>query len=62
MNFDEGEVITSLRETLERFVEKEMPRSAAHDWDARNHFPREVHRKLADLGVLGLTIPEEMAG
>lgn len=62
MNFDEGEVITSLRETLERFVEKEMPRSDAHDWDARNHFPRDVHRKLADLGVLGLTIPEEFGG
>ena len=62
MNFDEGEVITSLRETLERFVEKEMPRSAAHDWDARNYFPRDVHRKLADLGVLGLTIPEEYGG
>lgn len=62
MNFDEGEVIASLRETLERFVEKEMPRSAAQDWDARNHFPRDVHRKLADIGVLGLTIPEAYGG
>lgn len=62
MNFDESEVVTALRESLERFVEREMPRSAAHDWDARNHFPREVHRKLADLGVLGLTIPEEYGG
>nr|WP_047169066.1 acyl-CoA dehydrogenase family protein [Sphingomonas sp. Y57] len=62
MNFDEGEVIATLRETLERFIEKEMPRSAAQDWDARNHFPRDVHRKLADIGVLGLTIPEEYGG
>jgi len=62
VNFDESEVVTALRESLERFVEREMPRSAAHDWDARNHFPREVHRKLADLGVLGLTIPEEYGG
>ena len=62
MNFDEGEIVTSLRDSLERFVEREMPRSAAQDWDARNHFPREVHRKLADLGVLGLTIPEEYGG
>lgn len=62
MNFGESEVVTALRESLERFVEREMPRSAAHDWDARNHFPREVHRKLADLGVLGLTIPEEYGG
>ena len=62
MNFDEGEVIVALRDSLERFIEREMPRSAAQDWDARNHFPREVHRKLADLGVLGLTIPEEYGG
>jgi alkylation response protein AidB-like acyl-CoA dehydrogenase len=62
MNFDEGEVIVALRESLERFVEREMPRSAAQDWDARNHFPRDVHRKLADLGVLGLTVPEDYGG
>lgn len=62
MNFDEGDVITALRETLERFVEKEMPRSAAKEWDKRNHFPRDVHRKLAEIGVLGLTIPEEYGG
>ena len=62
MNFDEGEIVTSLRDSLERFVEREMPRSAAQDWDARNHFPREVHKKLADLGVLGLTIPEDYGG
>jgi alkylation response protein AidB-like acyl-CoA dehydrogenase len=62
MNFDEGEVIASLRETLERFVEREMPRTAAQSWDARNHFPRDVHKKLAELGVLGLAIPEEYGG
>ncbi|MGH6614447.1 acyl-CoA dehydrogenase family protein [Sphingomonas sp.] len=62
MNFDESEIVVALRDSLEKFVEREMPRSAAQDWDARNHFPREVHRKLADLGVLGLTIPEEYGG
>ena len=62
MNFDEGEIVASLREALGRFIEKEMPRSAAADWDARNHFPRDVFRKLADLGVMGLTIPEEYGG
>jgi acyl-CoA dehydrogenase len=62
VTFDESEIVTALRESLERFVEREMPRAAAHDWDARNHFPRDVHRKLADLGVLGLTIPEEFGG
>lgn len=62
MNFDEGETIAALRQSLERFVEREMPRSAAQHWDKDNHFPRDVHRKLADLGVLGLTIPEDYGG
>ncbi len=62
MNFDEGETVAALRDSLERFVEREMPRADAADWDKTNHFPREVHRKLADLGVLGLTIPEEYGG
>lgn len=62
MNFDEGETIAALRQSLERFVEREMPRADAADWDKRNHFPREVHMKLAELGVMGLTVPEEYGG
>jgi alkylation response protein AidB-like acyl-CoA dehydrogenase len=62
MNFDESETVTALRQSLERFVEREMPRSAAALWDKDNHFPRDVYRKLADLGVLGLTIPEDYGG
>lgn len=62
MNFDESDTVAALRETLTRFVEREMPRSAAQEWDKDNHFPRDVHRKLAELGVLGLTIPEEYGG
>jgi len=62
VNFDEGEIVASLREALGRFIEKEMPRSAVAEWDARNHFPRDVFKKLADLGVMGLTIPEDYGG
>jgi alkylation response protein AidB-like acyl-CoA dehydrogenase len=62
MNFTEPDHIRQLRDTLERFVEKEMPRSAAAAWDKANHFPRDVFQKLANLGVLGLTVPEEYGG
>jgi alkylation response protein AidB-like acyl-CoA dehydrogenase len=62
VNFDESETVTALRQSLERFVEREMPRSAAAQWDKDNHFPRDVHKKLADLGVLGLTVPEDYGG
>lgn len=62
MSFNEPDHIRQLRDTLGRFVEKEMPRDAAAQWDKANHFPRDVFKKLAFLGVLGLTVPEEYGG
>lgn len=62
MNFTESDTIRQLRETLGRFVEREMPRGLAAQWDKANHFPREVFQKLAQLGVTGLTVPEEYGG
>ncbi len=62
MDFTEPDHIVQLRNSLRRFVAKEMPRSDAARWDAENQFPREVFAKLAALGVMGLTIPEEYGG
>ncbi|MGH6617320.1 acyl-CoA dehydrogenase family protein [Sphingomonas sp.] len=62
MNFLESDEIRELRQSLSRFVERHMPREAATDWDKRNYFPRDVFKKLAELGVMGLTIPEEYGG
>lgn len=62
MSFNEPDHIRQLRNSLGRFVEKEMPRDAAAQWDKANHFPRDVFKKLASLGVLGLTVPEEYGG
>lgn len=62
MNFEESDLIRQLRDTMERFVQKEMPRNLAQEWDKKNHFPRDVFAKLAELGVMGLTIPAEYGG
>jgi alkylation response protein AidB-like acyl-CoA dehydrogenase len=62
MDFMESDVHKELRGLLRRFIEKEMPRAAATRWDKENHFPRDVFAKLAKLGVLGLTVPEEYGG
>lgn len=62
MNFAETDEIRELRHMLGRFVEREMPREAAVEWDKLNHFPRDVFAKLAELGVMGLTVPEEYGG
>lgn len=61
-SLDEPEHIRSLRDMLRRFVENEMPRSLAAQWDKENSFPRDVFRKLAETGVMGLTVPEEFGG
>ncbi|MCB1757548.1 MAG: acyl-CoA/acyl-ACP dehydrogenase [Gammaproteobacteria bacterium] len=62
MNFEEAEHITMIRDTVRRFVEAEMPRELARQWDKQNHFPRDVFDKLAELGMMGLTVDEEHGG
>ena len=49
------------RDTIKEFAEKEM---APHreEWERAGHFPREIFNKLADLGALGITFPEEYGG
>ena len=58
----ESEHVVLLRETLCRFIDQEMPRTLARRWDQNEEFPREVFAKLAALGLMGLTIPEEYGG
>jgi len=62
MNFNEAEHITMLRDTLQRFIEKELPRDKARQLDRECNFSSEVFAKLCELGVTGLTIPEEYGG
>ncbi len=61
-DLQEPEQIQIIRDTLSRFIEREMPLDEVRRWDRENHFPAEVHRKLADLGLMGLTVPEEYGG
>ena len=50
-----------LREQVRRFVEREvMP--YADEWEAEGEIPRNVFRKLGDLGVLGMRCPIEHGG
>jgi acyl-CoA dehydrogenase len=49
------------RDTVRRFVEREiLPRAAA--WDEAGEFPRELYRKAAAAGLLGVGFPEEYGG
>ncbi len=61
LDFDLGENIDLLRESVRSFAENEIsPLAEAVDRD--NQFPNELWRPLGDLGVLGLTVPEEYGG
>ena len=61
MNFGLGEEIEALRRSLRRFCEAEIaPRAAQIDSD--NQFPADLWRKFGDLGLLGITVPEEDGG
>jgi alkylation response protein AidB-like acyl-CoA dehydrogenase len=62
LDFGLPDHIPILRDTLRRFVSAEMPRAKAAKWDKENHFPRDVLDKLAGLGLVGLTVPEEYGG
>jgi alkylation response protein AidB-like acyl-CoA dehydrogenase len=61
-HFPEPDHIQMLRETLSRFIEREMPLDLVRAWDRDNHFPHDVHAKLAELGLMGLTVPEDYGG
>jgi len=50
-----------LRETAERFALEEI-RPHAHAWEEAGEFPRELYKKAADAGILGVGFPEEIGG
>ena len=60
-NFDLGESADMIRESARRFSDKEIaPRAAAIDRD--NQFPRDLWPKMGELGLHGITSPEEYGG
>jgi len=49
------------RRTVHEFAEREIV-PVAHELDEREEFPRATLRKMADLGLMGLTVPEDCGG
>ena len=61
LNFDLGEDIDMLRDSVAQFAAREIaPRAAQIDRD--NQFPADLWKKFGDLGVLGMTAEEEYGG
>ena len=61
LNFNLGEEIDTLRETVRRFAAEEIaPR--AKDIDRDNAFPPDLWEKMGSLGLHGITVPEADGG
>jgi|TARA_B110000908_G_scaffold50817_1_gene62039 isovaleryl-CoA dehydrogenase len=61
LNFDLGEEIDMLRDSVFQFSTKEIAPLAAQ-LDKDNEFPMALWRKLGDLGLLGMTVSERYGG
>ena len=61
LNFELGESIALLRDTVRRFAMNEIAPIAAQV-DRENSYPRAIWQKLGDLGLLGITVDEEYGG
>ena len=61
MNFDFAEHHELLRKTVRDFAKAEIA-PHARKWDEEERFPKEIVPRLAELGLLGIRIPEEYGG
>ncbi len=61
LNFGLGETADMIRDTVESFSATEIaPR--AEEIDRSNDFPRDLWPRLGELGLLGITVEEELGG
>jgi len=61
MDFDLNEEQSMIQETIRKFAKEEIAPVASEN-DKKAQFPRDLFKKLADLGFMGTPIPEEYGG
>jgi alkylation response protein AidB-like acyl-CoA dehydrogenase len=61
MNFDMNENQLMITQMVRDFAEKEI-KPNRNKWDDEEFFPVEVMKKMGDLGLLGIFVPEEYGG
>ncbi|TQS26198.1 acyl-CoA dehydrogenase family protein [Microbispora sp. KK1-11] len=61
MDFELNEEQRLFRRTLREFVDKEIV-PVASEWERTGRYPEEIVRRFAQLGLFGITVPEEYGG
>ena len=61
LNFQLGEDIDALRDAVRAFADEQIAPRAA-EIDRSDCFPMDLWRKMGELGVLGITVPEQYGG
>lgn len=61
MKFDLGEDVLALQEMVHKWAQERVKPMAA-EVDRSNEFPAVLWREMGDLGLLGITVPEEFGG
>ena len=56
-----GEEHEELRETISRFIEREIAPNV-EEWEEAREFPRSLYERCGELGFLGLKYPAELGG
>jgi len=62
MDFGESEDLAALRDLVARFLEREVPPEVAAQWDRDDLVPRTMLKRMAEIGLTTLTVPEEYGG
>ncbi|HJV62145.1 MAG TPA: isovaleryl-CoA dehydrogenase [Albitalea sp.] len=61
LDFQLGDDIDALRDAVHAFAQEQIAPRAA-EIDRSDQFPADLWRKMGELGVLGVTVPEEYGG
>lgn len=61
MDFEFSDEQREIQRSVREFAEREI-RPHVMEWDEAQHFPRELLPQLAQLGLMGATVPREFGG
>lgn len=61
MDFELSEVHEKIRQTVREFAEKEI-KPNVEKWEREEYFPRELIKRMGELGFFGVAFPEEYGG